>query len=89
LEERIISFPFVRSEEQLADMLTKGVSTKCFEESIVKLGMVDIYLPTNLREVVEMTLYGPYDPTYGLYAYTARQDMEDEIFLKINMKDGR
>ena len=46
LEERIISFPFVRSEEQLADMLTKGVSTKCFEESIVKLGMVDIYLPT-------------------------------------------
>jgi hypothetical protein len=71
LEERIISFPFVRSEEQLADMLTKGVSTKCFEESIVKLGMVDIYLPT-----------------YGLYAYTARQDMEDEIFLKINMKDG-
>ena len=46
LEERIISFPFVRSEEQLADMLTKGVSTKYFEESIVKLGMVDIYLPT-------------------------------------------
>ena len=46
LEEMIISFPFVRSEEQHADMLTKGVSTKCFEESIVKLGMVDIYLPT-------------------------------------------
>ena len=46
LEERIISFPFMRSEEQLADMLTKGVSTKYFEESIVKLGMVDIYLPT-------------------------------------------
>jgi hypothetical protein len=46
LEERIISFSFMRSEEQLTNMLTKGVSTKCFEESIVKLGMVDIYLPT-------------------------------------------
>jgi hypothetical protein len=46
LKKMIISFPFVRSEEQLADILTKGVSTKCFEESIVKLGMIDIYLPT-------------------------------------------
>lgn len=46
LEEKIISFPFVRSEQQLADMLTKAVSTKLFEESIAKLGMVDVYLPT-------------------------------------------
>jgi hypothetical protein len=40
-----------------------------------------------LRETVEITLYGPYDPTYGPYAYTVRQDMEDEIFLKIDMVD--
>jgi hypothetical protein len=49
--------------------------------------MYDRYLPTNLRETVEITLYGPYDPTYGPYAYTVRQDMEDEIFLKIDMVD--
>ena len=46
LEKNIISFPHVKSENQLADMLTKAVSTPRFEQSIVKLNMVDPYLPT-------------------------------------------
>jgi Reverse transcriptase (RNA-dependent DNA polymerase) len=46
LEEKIIRFPFVRSEDQLADVLTKAVSTKIFDISLDKLGMIDIYHPT-------------------------------------------
>jgi hypothetical protein len=46
LEEKIIKFPFVRSEDQLADMLTKAVSSKVFHSSLDKLGIRNIYLPT-------------------------------------------
>lgn len=38
LDVNIISFPFVHIEEQLADMLTKGVSRKAFYDSLSKLG---------------------------------------------------
>jgi len=46
LDAGTIVFPFVRSEQQLADMLTKGVSSKVFNESLLKLGMCDIHVPT-------------------------------------------
>ena len=46
LDAKIISFPFVPTEEQLADILTKGVSKKAFYDSLGKLGMVDVYAPT-------------------------------------------
>jgi Reverse transcriptase (RNA-dependent DNA polymerase) len=44
LDARVIKMPFVRSSEQLADMLIKVVSTKIFQESLNKLGMMDIYV---------------------------------------------
>ncbi|CAM8948608.1 unnamed protein product [Rhodiola kirilowii] len=46
LDANIITFPFVPSEEQLADILTKGVSVKAFHGSLSKLGMIDMYAPT-------------------------------------------
>jgi hypothetical protein len=46
LEEKIIRFPFVKSEDQLADILTKVVSTRNFYNSLDKLGIRDIYAPT-------------------------------------------
>lgn len=46
LEAQIINVPFLRSEDQLADVLTKGVSGKVFSNSLGKLGMRDIYAPT-------------------------------------------
>ena len=46
LEEKIIRFPFVKSKDQLADILTKVVSSKNFHNSLEKLGMRDIYAPT-------------------------------------------
>jgi len=46
LEERIIQFPFVKSEDQLADILTKAVSSINFYHSLNKLGVRDIYSPT-------------------------------------------
>jgi transposase InsO family protein len=46
LENKIISMPFVRSNEQLADILTKPVISKIFIETVNKLGMKDIYVPT-------------------------------------------
>ena len=46
LEAGIISFPLVRSELQLVDVPTKGVSSRVFNESLFKLGMCDIHAPT-------------------------------------------
>jgi transposase InsO family protein len=45
LDSHIISLPFVRSVEQVADILTKAVANKQFEESLKKIGMTDIYVP--------------------------------------------
>ena len=39
LEKQIISIPHVKSEDQLADILTKGVSTEVFETTLSKLGI--------------------------------------------------
>ncbi|KAF6154004.1 hypothetical protein GIB67_026658 [Kingdonia uniflora] len=46
IEKRCISFPFVMSEDQLADILTKGVCGRIFNDMIDKLGMIDIYAPS-------------------------------------------
>ena len=46
LEKKIVSIPFVNSEEQLADILTHAVCSRSFGDSVVKLGMCDIYAPT-------------------------------------------
>ena len=46
LEKKIVSVPFVNSEEQLADILTHAVCRRVFGDSLVKLGMCDIYAPT-------------------------------------------
>jgi hypothetical protein len=46
LNEKIIRFPFVKSEDQLADILTKAVSSKIFHNSLDKLGIRDIYALT-------------------------------------------
>ena len=46
LDRKIIQFPFVRSEDQLADILTKAVSRKIFHGAINKLGLINIYAPT-------------------------------------------
>ena len=45
LEVKIVKFPFVKSEDQLADILTKAVSSRVFHESLSKLGIDDIYAP--------------------------------------------
>ena len=42
LEAKIIRFPFVKSEDQLADILTKAISKKDFHNSLDKLGVRDI-----------------------------------------------
>ena len=46
LEEKVIWFPFVKSEDQLADVLMKAVSSRNFYISLDKLGIRDIYAPT-------------------------------------------
>ncbi|CAL2266976.1 unnamed protein product [Prunus armeniaca] len=45
LEEKIIEVPYVRTTEQLTDMLTKAVSNQAFTDSLVKLGICNIYAP--------------------------------------------
>ena len=46
LEARIIEVPHVRSQDLLADVLTKAVSNQAFNYCLDKLGMSDIYAPT-------------------------------------------
>ena len=46
LEAKIVQFPFVKSKDQLVDILTKVVSSKVFHNSLDKLGIEDIYAPT-------------------------------------------
>ncbi|KAM2174561.1 hypothetical protein PS2_033857 [Malus domestica] len=46
LDAGIIMFPFVRSEDQLADALTKTVSNSVVSNSLDKLGMRDIFAST-------------------------------------------
>ena len=46
LEERIIQFLFVKSEDQLANILTKTISSRNFYNSLNKLDVRDIYSPT-------------------------------------------
>lgn len=41
LEKKIISPPFVRSKDQLADMLTKVVTSETFEQTLCKFGIGD------------------------------------------------
>jgi hypothetical protein len=49
----LIDTQFVRSNDQLADIFTKGLDPKPFEENIDKLGLIDIY-NTNLRGVIKL-----------------------------------
>jgi hypothetical protein len=47
-QSREIETPFVKSENQLSDVFTKGLEPKPFKKNIDKLGMINIYTP-NLR----------------------------------------
>ncbi|RVW54333.1 Retrovirus-related Pol polyprotein from transposon RE1 [Vitis vinifera] len=46
LDDKIVELPKIRSEDQLADILTKVVSRQVFSKFLDKLGMCDIYAPT-------------------------------------------
>ncbi|KAM7506655.1 hypothetical protein LguiA_017108 [Lonicera macranthoides] len=46
LEENVVDVPHIRSEDQLANVLTKVVSNRIFFRLISKLGMFDIYALT-------------------------------------------
>ena len=46
LEEKIVQFPFVKTKDQLTDILTKTVSSRNFYNTFNKLGVRDIYSPT-------------------------------------------
>ena len=45
-EVKIVKLSFVKSENQLAYVLTKVVSSRVFYNSLGKLGIEDIYVPT-------------------------------------------
>lgn len=45
LDSKVITLPFVKSSEQAADILTKAVGGKEFQQAVSRIGMVDIFLP--------------------------------------------
>ena len=46
LDEKNVKLPMIRSEDQLADILTKAVSSRVFSKFLGKLSICDIYAPT-------------------------------------------
>lgn len=46
VQAKIISTPYVRSSQQLADVFTKGLAAANFQAIISKLGLIDIFAPT-------------------------------------------
>ena len=46
LNDKIVELSNIRSEDQLANSLTKAVSSQVFSEFLDKLGMCDIFAPT-------------------------------------------
>ena len=46
VDEKIVELPKIRSEDQLANILTKAISSQVFSKFLGKLGMCDIYAPT-------------------------------------------
>jgi hypothetical protein len=45
IQAKEIETSYVKSEEQLADMFTKGLDSKKFQENIVKLGLINVFSP--------------------------------------------
>jgi hypothetical protein len=43
VQARLIETPFVKSQEQIADILTKALDRGPFEKILVKLGSIDIF----------------------------------------------
>ena len=52
IQAKEIETPFVKSQDQLADVFTKDLGTRAFEDITSKLGLFDIYNPS-LRGSVE------------------------------------
>ncbi|CAL8996549.1 unnamed protein product [Prunus brigantina] len=46
IEKKIICLSFIKSEDQLANILTKAVCSRVFHDSLTKLGIGDVYAPT-------------------------------------------
>ena len=46
LDSGEITFPYIKSANQLADIMTRAVDSGPFYASLSKLGMSDIYAPT-------------------------------------------
>jgi hypothetical protein len=46
LDEEMLHVSYVKSVDQLADILTKGVSTVVFSEICSKMGLIDIFAPS-------------------------------------------
>ncbi|KAI5316464.1 hypothetical protein L3X38_036171 [Prunus dulcis] len=45
LENNIMQIPHMKTTNQLADILTNAVSSQAFHDSLVKLGIEDVYAP--------------------------------------------
>ena len=56
LDDDIICIPFVKIRKQLADILTKGVSSKVFHTILSKLGMCNIFTSTSVKVEVKITV---------------------------------
>jgi len=61
LREHIICTPYVKTREQLTDMLTKGVSSGTLHTSLFKLGMRGIYASAwgeVLKNITDLSILG-------------------------------
>lgn len=56
INSKEFTLPYVKTQDQVADMFTKGLSSSDIEKNICKLGTFDMY--TQLSEVLKIILSG-------------------------------
>ena len=71
LEVKIIEVPDVRSQDQLADILTKTISSKVFHQVLSKLGMKNVedchsYLLSSCDQILVLYVYIMFISQYSL-----------------------
>ena len=66
LDEKFIELPKIRSDEQIANILTKVVSNRVFSKFVNKLGMNNIYTPT-WGKVLKYSLYSYVDNLFVMF----------------------
>lgn len=81
---RKIHFSFIKSEDQLVNVLTKAIYGIVFHSVINNLGMIDIYAPTKLRGSVDWWVVHLYWPVLRYIGTRMTRELKQRCVLVFN-----